>query len=115
MLYQPHGSSLERRDAVSSSLGQKMKTHTWGSPAAGGPAQVGSHPQLPRILPRKEGVDPARNELRVPGEKEDGEQAEEDEDHLLSKPVAQTPESQVSTGFRVGYSRGRTWAGTHSV
>lgn len=56
------------------------------------------HPRIPppgpalwvcRISPRVEEAGPARDELRVPGEEEDGKRTEQDEDSLFSKPAVQ--------------------------
>lgn len=49
---------------------------------------VGLHLWVPRGSPRFEEIGPARDELRVPEEEEDGEHAEKDENGPLSKPVA---------------------------
>lgn len=48
---------------------------------------VGLCPGVPRGSPRFEEIRPARDELRVPEEEEDGEQAEKDEDGPFGKPV----------------------------
>lgn len=56
------------------------------------------HPRIPllspalwvcRISPRVEEAGPARDELRVPGEEEDGKCTEQDENGLFSKPAEQ--------------------------
>lgn len=48
---------------------------------------VGLHLWVPRGSPRFEEIGPARDELRVPEEEEDGEHAEKDENGPFSKPV----------------------------
>lgn len=48
---------------------------------------VGLRPWVPRGSPRFEEIGPARDELRVPEEEEDGEHAEKDENGPFGKPV----------------------------
>ena len=57
-----------------------------------------SVPWVPRGSPSREETGPARDELRVPEEEENGEHAEKDENGLFSKPVAQIRRHMVTVG-----------------
>lgn len=68
---------------------------------------------VPRVSPRGEEAGPARDELRVPGEEEDGEHAEKDENGLFGKPVAQTCRHRGDCGLRGSAAREGLGNGPH--
>lgn len=74
-----------------------------------------SIPWVPRVSPRGEEAGPARDELRVPGEEEDGEYAEKDEHGLFGKPVAQRCRHHCDRGLWLDHSTGSPQAGAHWV
>lgn len=74
-----------------------------------------SIPWVPRVSPRGEEAGPARDELRVPGEEEDGEHAEKDEHGLFGKPATQRCEHRGDRGLWLDSSKGKPGAGAHWV
>ena len=74
-----------------------------------------SIPWVPRVSPRGEEAGPARDELRVPGEEEDGEHAEKDEHGLFGKPATQRCEHRGDRGLWPDSSKGKPGAGAHWV
>ena len=65
-----------------------------------------SIPRVPRVSPRGEEAGPARDELRVPGEEEDGEDAEQDEHGLFGKPATQRCDHHGDLGLWPDSSKG---------
>ena len=89
---------------MSPQLHCRLSSSRWPSPES---SLLDSSLWVPRVSPRIEEAGPARDELRVPGEEEDGKHAEKDENGLFGKPVAQTCRHDGDPGFQADRSRHR--------